>query len=40
MHETNVFSPVPTNLSSFNVWRPAGAMEPSAERDLLAYGAF
>ena len=40
MHETNVFSPVPTNLSSFNIWRPAGAVEPPADRDTLAYGTF
>ena len=40
MHETNAFSPVPTNLSSFGIWRPAGAGEPPRERDTLAYGAF
>ena len=40
MHETNVFSPVPTNLSSFSIWRPSGAVEPPPERDTLAYGAF
>lgn len=40
MHETNAFSPVPTNLASFDVWRPAGSVEPPSERDTLAYGAF
>lgn len=40
MHETNAFSPVPTNLQSFHVWRPAGATQPPADRDTLAYGAF
>ena len=40
MHETNAFSPVPTNLSSFTLWRPAGAEAPPADRDTWAYGAF
>lgn len=40
MHETNAFSPVPTNLASFGIWRPAGAGEPPRDRDTLAYGAF
>lgn len=40
MHETNAFSPVPTNLESFFVWRPEGAREPPASRDTFAYGAF
>jgi len=40
MHETNVFSPVPTNIDSFAIWRPAGAAEPPGDRDTLAYGAF
>jgi microcystin degradation protein MlrC len=40
MHETNQFSPVPTNLSSFGIWRPAGAGEPPSALDTLAYGTF
>ncbi|MCA3251370.1 MAG: M81 family metallopeptidase [Pseudomonadota bacterium] len=40
MHETNVFSPVPTNLASFDIWRPAGASEPPRDRDTMAYGEF
>lgn len=40
MHETNAFSPVPTNLDSFDIWRPAGAVRPPPDRDTLAYGAF
>ncbi|MFN8893721.1 MAG: M81 family metallopeptidase [Betaproteobacteria bacterium] len=40
MHETNAFSPVPTNLASFGIWRPVGAGEPPRDRDTLAYGAF
>lgn len=40
MHETNAFSPVPTNLDSFSIWRPQGATEPPSTRDTFAYGAF
>lgn len=39
-HETNVFSPIPTNLDSFDIWRPAGRQLPPADLDTLGYGAF
>lgn len=39
-HETNVFSPIPTSLDSFDIWRPAGSTVPPADRDTLGYGAF
>ena len=39
-HETNVFSPIPTNLDSFEIWRPDGRISPPADRDTLGYGAF
>jgi microcystin degradation protein MlrC len=40
MHETNAFSPVPTNLESFSIWRPEGALEPPPSRDTFGYGAY
>jgi microcystin degradation protein MlrC len=40
MHETNAFSPVPTDLDSFRIWRPAGALQPPEDHDTLGYGAF